>query len=229
METLIHLLAGGLQLDSSSLAANFTSSSSPLASIRDTRGDTLSDPTHAACPRFARDKYPEAAIAESSLQGRCSYTLILRDGAGDGSHGTVLQFRPPRHRLDLSITDAARSIFGSLVPETRFVGVISPEVGSGGCGTRGCRTMVVYALEGCVLGALVAGVPELKAGGELRGRVEMARLLGLLLWYGIAFDGGALNRVVEEGRDDEELQKLELFLSSETASIDAADADDGSP
>jgi hypothetical protein len=30
--------------------------------------------------------------------------------------------------------------------------------------------------------------------------------------YGIAFDDGALNRVVQPGRDDEELQKLDLFL-----------------
>lgn len=30
--------------------------------------------------------------------------------------------------------------------------------------------------------------------------------------HGIAFDDGALNRVVEPGRDDEELQKLDLFL-----------------
>jgi hypothetical protein len=44
--------------------------------------------------------------------------------------------------------------------------------------------------------------------------------------YGIAFDDGALNRIVEEGRDSEELQKLELFLSKETASIDAANVDD---
>lgn len=47
--------------------------------------------------------------------------------------------------------------------------------------------------------------------------------------YGIAFDDGAPNRVVEEGRDSEELQKLELFLASETASLDTANADDGPP
>jgi hypothetical protein len=31
--------------------------------------------------------------------------------------------------------------------------------------------------------------------------------------YGVAYDGGALNRVVEPGVDDLELQKLDLFLS----------------
>jgi hypothetical protein len=44
--------------------------------------------------------------------------------------------------------------------------------------------------------------------------------------YGFAFDDGALNRVVEAGRDSEELQKLELFLSAETSSIKAANTDD---
>lgn len=33
--------------------------------------------------------------------------------------------------------------------------------------------------------------------------------------YGIAFDDGALNRVVSPGRDDEELQKLDMFLLGE--------------
>lgn len=144
--------AGGLQLGPSSSASNFTFSKDDdddksrtqppsSASIPDIRADGLpdSDPTHAACLRFARDRYPDAIIAESSLQGHCSYTLIIRDA------GTVLQFRPPRHRLDLSITAVARSIFGSLVPETRFVGVVSPGPGSGGAETGGCRTMVVYA------------------------------------------------------------------------------------
>jgi len=47
-----------------------------------------------------------------------------------------------------------------------------------------------------------------------RQAVEYARLLGILLWHGFAFDDGALNRVVNEGdpRDEEELAKLDLFL-----------------
>ncbi|KAK4106587.1 hypothetical protein N658DRAFT_503019 [Parathielavia hyrcaniae] len=67
-------------------------------------------------------------------------------------------------------------------------------------------------LRGVFWDELVAAVPELGADQELRARVEKARLLGLLLWHGIAFDDGALNRVVEPGLDDEELQKLDLFL-----------------
>ncbi|KAH7328444.1 hypothetical protein B0I35DRAFT_403808 [Stachybotrys elegans] len=41
-----------------------------------------------------------------------------------------------------------------------------------------------------------------------------ARRLGILLWRGIAFEDGRIDRVVEQGRDDAEIQKLELFLST---------------
>jgi hypothetical protein len=42
--------------------------------------------------------------------------------------------------------------------------------------------------------------------------VKMAQLLGILLWHGIAFDDGRLNRVVQVGTDDAEIQKLDAFL-----------------
>jgi hypothetical protein len=42
--------------------------------------------------------------------------------------------------------------------------------------------------------------------------VKLARDLGVLLWHGIAFDNGAIDRVVQEGRDVEEIQKLDAFL-----------------
>ncbi|TFB06238.1 hypothetical protein CCMA1212_001979 [Trichoderma ghanense] len=45
-------------------------------------------------------------------------------------------------------------------------------------------------------------------------RVEAARKLGILFWRGIAFDDGRMDRVVEEGRDEEEMQKLRLFLAA---------------
>jgi hypothetical protein len=47
--------------------------------------------------------------------------------------------------------------------------------------------------------------------GLLR-EAEAARKLGILLWRGIAFDDGKMDRVVEVGRDDSEIQKLRLFL-----------------
>ncbi|KAB5517423.1 hypothetical protein GE09DRAFT_1157631 [Coniochaeta sp. 2T2.1] len=55
-------------------------------------------------------------------------------------------------------------------------------------------------------------VPPLARDKELRGTVEQARLLGILLWHGFAFDDGAIDRVVEEGRDRDEVQRLDMFL-----------------
>ncbi|KAL7909522.1 hypothetical protein GGI35DRAFT_385348 [Trichoderma velutinum] len=51
-------------------------------------------------------------------------------------------------------------------------------------------------------------------------QVEAARKLGILLWRGIAFDDGKIDRVVEAGRDDSEIQKLRLFLEAPGVSED---------
>ncbi|RMZ73103.1 kinase-like domain [Pyrenophora seminiperda CCB06] len=56
---------------------------------------------------------------------------------------------------------------------------------------------------------LVEGVPELR--GRL-GEVRVMRDVGVLLWHGIAWDGGAIDRVVNEVDDVEELVKLRAFL-----------------
>jgi hypothetical protein len=45
-------------------------------------------------------------------------------------------------------------------------------------------------------------------------RVEMARILGILLWFGIAWDEGRRDTVVEEGRDFEEVERLDSFLGN---------------
>jgi serine/threonine protein kinase len=42
--------------------------------------------------------------------------------------------------------------------------------------------------------------------------VLLARDLGILLWHGFAFDDGAINRVVEEGRDYQEICYLDTLL-----------------
>jgi hypothetical protein len=42
--------------------------------------------------------------------------------------------------------------------------------------------------------------------------VNLARDLGVLLWHGIAFDDGAINRVVQEARDIDEIFRLDAFL-----------------
>lgn len=54
---------------------------------------------------------------------------------------------------------------------------------------------------------------ELASGASLRRIVEDAHALGVLLWHGIAFDDGRLDRVVEEGRDLAEIRQLDLFFS----------------
>ncbi|KAH6998625.1 hypothetical protein BKA56DRAFT_568132 [Ilyonectria sp. MPI-CAGE-AT-0026] len=46
----------------------------------------------------------------------------------------------------------------------------------------------------------------------------LAQKLGILLWRGIAFEDGRIDRVVETGRDDIELQKLRLFLEASSQS-----------
>lgn len=62
---------------------------------------------------------------------------------------------------------------------------------------------------------LEAEVPDMsiQPGTLYREVVEAAHILGVLLWHGIAFDNGRLRRVVEEGRDDEELWRLDSFFN----------------
>jgi hypothetical protein len=55
-------------------------------------------------------------------------------------------------------------------------------------------------------------VPEVFIEPNLE-TVMLARDMGVLLWYGFAFDEGAINRVVEEGRDADEIRYLETFLT----------------
>lgn len=58
---------------------------------------------------------------------------------------------------------------------------------------------------------LAVEIPALEEARTLRA-VRLARDLGVLLWYGIAFDDGAIDRVVEEGRDVAEVARLDAFL-----------------
>ncbi|ESZ93793.1 hypothetical protein SBOR_5822 [Sclerotinia borealis F-4128] len=63
---------------------------------------------------------------------------------------------------------------------------------------------------------LTARIPELKRDYLMKG-VKLARDLGVLLWHGIAWDDGAINRVVDEDRDEDrdEIRKLDAFLDVE--------------
>ncbi|KAI1738289.1 hypothetical protein F4680DRAFT_425639 [Xylaria scruposa] len=62
-------------------------------------------------------------------------------------------------------------------------------------------------------------IPELARDSKKVSLTMKAQKLGILLWHGIAFDDGNLNRVVEEGHanDDREIQRLAVFLSHTTS------------
>lgn len=77
-------------------------------------------------------------------------------------------------------------------------------------------------LRGVFWEELGRGVKEIGEGGEVLERVRMARDLGVLLWWGIAWDDGRIDRVVEEGKDVEEVMRLDAYLNSceeETAEV----------
>jgi len=67
-------------------------------------------------------------------------------------------------------------------------------------------------LRGVFWAELGRFVPELRGEGAPLEAVNLARDLGVLLWHGIAFDNGAIDRVVEEGRDVGEVCRLDAFL-----------------
>lgn len=49
---------------------------------------------------------------------------------------------------------------------------------------------------------------------DLRDAILLAKKIGVLLWHGFAWDDGAIDRVVNENEDVEELLYLEAFLSA---------------
>lgn len=55
-------------------------------------------------------------------------------------------------------------------------------------------------------------VVVLSPSGDWLGDVRLGRQLGILLWRGIAFDDGRLDRAVDAEKDGPELRKLEMFL-----------------
>lgn len=68
------------------------------------------------CQALVRHLFPGEYIGEVQ-QGYCSYTLSV-------GHDKVLQFRPPAHRLDVNLAEAARGAYGDLAPETRLVSIL---------------------------------------------------------------------------------------------------------
>ncbi|KAI1457653.1 hypothetical protein F4805DRAFT_168713 [Annulohypoxylon moriforme] len=63
---------------------------------------------------------------------------------------------------------------------------------------------------------LFSNIPELSRDARRAGLIRKAQILGIFLWHGIAFDNGKLDRAVEEGKDDGEIERLDAFLLSRT-------------
>ncbi|KAI0847949.1 hypothetical protein F5Y00DRAFT_253721 [Daldinia vernicosa] len=61
---------------------------------------------------------------------------------------------------------------------------------------------------------LLSKIPELSQNSKRVALVRKAQILGIFLWHGIAFDDGKLDRTVEEGKDDGEIERLDAFLLS---------------
>lgn len=62
---------------------------------------------------------------------------------------------------------------------------------------------------------LRSAVPALESE-EVREAVQVSRDTGVLLWYGFAFDDGRIDRVVQPGKDVEDLNHLEAFTGCGT-------------
>lgn len=86
--------------------------------------------TRSRCWNLCRRILPNEEIKETEPQGYCSYTLCV-------GRDTIVQFRPTVHKLDVRVTDAAKTIYGNLAPQTKLLDVIyvptscSPDVGGG--------------------------------------------------------------------------------------------------
>ncbi|KAI0380922.1 hypothetical protein F5Y04DRAFT_88036 [Hypomontagnella monticulosa] len=63
---------------------------------------------------------------------------------------------------------------------------------------------------------LLSRLPDLSRDNRRVALVRKAQILGILLWHGIAFDNGKLDRAVEEGKDDGEIERLDAFLLHRT-------------
>ena len=65
---------------------------------------------------------------------------------------------------------------------------------------------------------LLVEIPALDANAQALGGLGIARDIGVLLWHGFAWDDGAIDRVVRDGHDDEEICRLDAFLDCRSGS-----------
>jgi hypothetical protein len=70
------------------------------------------------CHVFADKLFPGKPITPAHTQGYCSYTVSIDDH--------IVQFRPPKYKLDLIVAFAAKIVFGTYAPSTNYNGTVSP-------------------------------------------------------------------------------------------------------
>lgn len=58
-------------------------------------------------------------------------------------------------------------------------------------------------------------VPEIQRDPQMLKAIHVAKIVGTLLWFGFAWDGGKIDRVVTPERDSEVIAYLEAFLFAE--------------
>lgn len=73
---------------------------------------------HLDCHLFAEKLFPDKPITPAPTQGYCSYTVSVDD--------YIVQFRPPKYKLDLDVASAAKIVFGTYAPFTKYNGIVSP-------------------------------------------------------------------------------------------------------
>ncbi|KAK1983728.1 hypothetical protein LZ30DRAFT_587692 [Colletotrichum cereale] len=85
----------------------------------------------------------------------------------------------------------------------------------GTCDGAGTTRFEYYAEAGALRSLFWDEVGRVVGDEEVIRRARLAQVLGVLLWRGIAFDDGALGRVVDEERDWWDMQRLRIWLFGE--------------
>ncbi|KUI62148.1 hypothetical protein VP1G_11364 [Cytospora mali] len=143
------------------------------------------------------------------------------------THGDVvpanMMVRPPRDRSGvLMVTGFIDWAEAEYLPFCVGLYGLEELLGETGMDGRFAYYVEADGLREYFWSRLAAEIPgiDIRPGTLFRETLEAAHSLGILLWHGIAFDNGRLDRVVEEGKDDEELWRLDIFFSRTKKVVD---------
>jgi serine/threonine protein kinase len=103
------------------------------------------------CHVFADTFFPGKPITPTRTQGYCSYTVSIGD--------YIVQFRPPKHKLDLNVALAAKIVFGTYAPSTNYNGTVSP---------HGLLVYIMKKMPGMSYKELTLQAPDLAAKIRMR-------------------------------------------------------------